>query len=127
MGAPVNPAPPAPLYQRGDLVVCPFPFSAATGFKNRPALVLATWLLPGVGYDCLICIVTSQGPTSGADPYSLPLDSADVQGGTLSASRSYLRPAYLFIDEGTIRYRIGTVRGPVVDAAGQIIADLVKP
>ena len=125
MGTSVTPSISAPLYRRGDLVVCPFPFSAATGYKSRPALILASWYVPGIGYDCLICIVTSQGPTSQSDPYALAISPADVQGGTLVA-QSWLRPAYLFtVDEAAIRYRIGTVRAEAVEAAGQIAAKLL--
>lgn len=60
------------------------------------------------------------------DPASIPLDTADLLGGTLMV-KSYLRPLYLFAaEEGTIIRRIGTLAPAKLAAVVQAITDGVN-
>ena len=93
-------------FVKGDVVVVPFPFSASTGSKRRPAIVVASWPL-GAGTDYLLCLVSSQRAT---DPFLVTLAVSDIEGGTLTM-RSYARPTYLFAaDEELIAYKIGNLK-----------------
>jgi hypothetical protein len=88
---------------KGDVVVVPFPLSARSSSKSRPALVLAAWTIGGLD-DYLLAMITSQ-PI--ADPHIVDLEAGDIVGGSLN-SRSYVRPTYLFAsDEGLITRRVG--------------------
>lgn len=86
-------------FVRGDVVVCPFPFSATPGFKRRPALVLAILSFEGRA-DYLLALISSQ---AAIDPHLVKLEPADIEDGTLKVV-SYVRPAYMFaIDEAAAR------------------------
>jgi mRNA interferase MazF len=100
------------LYEPGDVVVVPFPFSAQPDeVKRRPALVVASWEVT-IGRrrssDYLLALITSQAT---GDPFRLEIVREDVtfdRGRTLAVSPCFLRPSYLFAaDEGLIAYRIG--------------------
>ena len=109
-------------YQRGDIVVVPFPFSGAPGEKPRPALVLATTPYAN-RTDYVVCIISSQ---PAPDPHLIPLDPNDVQGGAL-VKKSYLRPTYLFTTgENRIHGKAGILRTEVVDKALNTLATLFQ-
>src|SRR5207253_7972275 len=65
-----------------------FPFSDLTGFKLRPAMVLAE---AGRG-DWVLCQITSK---SYGDPGAIQIDLADFAQGSLRLT-SYARPGKLF-------------------------------
>jgi mRNA interferase MazF len=93
-------------FVRGDIVVVPFPFSATPGFKKRPALIIASWTF-GAGEDYLLCLISTQ---TIPDPYSIALETEDVENGSLHRA-SYVRPTYLFAaDESLIERKIGNLK-----------------
>jgi mRNA interferase MazF len=49
-------------YQRGDVVQVQFPFSGATGQKDRPAIVLSTVTYHDGRDELLLVAVTTQPP-----------------------------------------------------------------
>jgi hypothetical protein len=100
------------LYEPGDVVVVPFPFSAEPEeVKRRPALVVASWEVT-IGrrqsFDYLLALITSRAT---GDPFRLEIVREEIafdRGRTLAVSPCFLRPSYLFAaDEGLIAYRIG--------------------
>jgi hypothetical protein len=100
------------LYDPGDVVVVPFPFSAEPDeVKRRPALVVACWEV-ALGrlrsWDYLLALITSQAT---GDPFRLEIVREDIhfdRGRSLAVSPCYLRPSYLFAaDERLIVYRMG--------------------
>ena len=109
-------------YQRGAIVVVPFPFSGAPGEKPRPALVLAA--VPFASRtDYVICVISTQ---NAPDPSIIPLDTSDVQGGAL-VKKSYLRPSYLFTTgENRITRKAGEMKTDKVDAALAVLAALFQ-
>ena len=121
MGASVSVS---PLYRRGDIVVVPFPASAAQGQqKRRPALVLASWAIPGKGRDYLVALISTRQT---GDPNEILIAPSDVAGGTLSAAISRVRPAYLFsAGETFIAYRVGALDSQKVEAALTVLRGLI--
>jgi len=92
-------------FVKGDVVVLPFPFSAAPGSKRRPAVVVASWTYAG-STDYLVSLISSQRDQH---PTTIELDDVDLLGGTLNL-KSYIRSPYLFAaDESLIAYRIGSL------------------
>ncbi len=71
-------------FVKGDVVVIPFPFSDMSSTKRRPALVIA----PLSGVDVILCMITCQHRNDG---YSVPLDNADFDSGSLNQP-SDIRP-----------------------------------
>jgi len=59
-------------YQRGDVVLVQFPFSNASGTKDRPAVVLSTSIYHDNWDDLLVVAITSRWPkTSRPSDYEL--------------------------------------------------------
>ncbi len=105
-------------FVKGDVIVVPFPYSDLTTSKKRPALVVASL----AGDDVILCQITSQMKK---DDYSVALQSADFQSGTLRQD-SFIRPNRLFTaDARIVLYKAGDVKkskmGEVVDKIISII------
>jgi len=111
------------LYQRGDVVILPFPYSGAPGEKPRPALVLAA--VPYAGStNYVVCIISTQ---NAPDPSIISLARTDVTAGVLR-KQSYLRPNYLFTTgENRISRKVGGMKKEIVGAALQTLAALFQP
>lgn len=109
-------------FAKGDIVVVPFPFSQASGEKLRPALVLASWPCLKTT-DYLLCLISAQNV---AEPHIMPLDSADVENGSLNRA-SFLRPTYLFtIAQSRISQKIGTLKRKRLDEALEVIKTVLS-
>lgn len=110
------------LYQRGDVVILPFPYSGAPGEKSRPALVLAA--VPYAGRtDYVVCIISTQ---NAPDPSLILLAKTDVTAGVLR-KQSYLRPVYLFTtSENRIGRKVGNMKQEPVEAALQTLTALFQ-
>src|SRR6266404_1827051 len=80
-------------FVKGEVVVFPFPFSDLSGFKQRPALVVANL----TGDDMILCMIS----TNSSDPDCLPLRNNDFTQGNLPTSPSYIRPSRLFTGKDT--------------------------
>jgi len=48
------------LYERGDIVLVPFPFSNQTALKKRPAVIVSSNLYNNCSADIVIMAITSQ-------------------------------------------------------------------
>ena len=90
-------------FVKGDIVVVPFPFSALSHAKRRPALVVAEL----EGDDVILCQITSQKLY---DKYSIVLSDTDFESGGLRR-KSHIRPNRLFTaDTRLILYRAGHLK-----------------
>lgn len=60
-------------YNRGDVVLVPFPFTDLSSAKQRPALVVSADVFNAVRDDVLVAAITSQVPaTFAADEFLIP-------------------------------------------------------
>lgn len=93
-------------YDRGDIVLLPFPFTDLTTTKQRPAVVLSPRMFNESHNDVIVAAITSQvGPSRSADDVTLTDDDLK-RGGLLKPS--VVKPAKLVtIDQRLIRKRIG--------------------
>jgi len=106
-------------FVKGDVVVIPFPFSDLTQAKRRPAVVVATLR----GDDLILCQITSRQLS---DEYAVPLDNADIHGGSLEKS-SNVRPNRLFTaDQQIILYKVGTIDSTKMNEIVRRIIDIVS-
>ena len=104
----------------GAVVLVPFPFSALSRSKLRPAVVLAD---AGRG-DWILCQVTSN-PYS--DPRAVRLSATDFQTGSLQRE-SYARPGKLFTaSRGLFRVQAGSLETTVFERVLKAVVEILQP
>lgn len=106
-------------FVKGDVVIIPFPFSDLSGNKRRPALVLAN--LPGE--DIILCQITSR---QSRDTYTVPVDFADFENGSLPVS-SNIRPSRIFTaDKNIVIRKAGNLKTTVFNQVVEILIKILK-
>ncbi len=106
-------------FVKGDVVVVPFPFSDLTQAKRRPALVIAEL----TSDDVILCQITSQNVK---DFYSIPLDTQDLESGTLNR-KSNIRPNRIFTaDKSIILYKIGHLNEGKIKKIIEKVVEILK-
>jgi mRNA interferase MazF len=106
-------------FVKGDVVVVPFPFSDLSQAKRRPALVVVDL----EGDDIILCQITSQ---MNQDDYSIIIDENDFKTGNLKQI-SNIRPNRIFTaDTSIILYKVGTLKGGMIDRVIDKIIELVR-
>lgn len=89
-------------FEKGDVVVLPFPFSDLSSSKKRPALVVTNLK----GEDLILLQITSNKKF---DSYSINLTDNDFSQGKINID-SKIRPNKIFTaDKSIILYKIGTI------------------
>ena len=82
------------MFEQGDIILIPFPYSDLTGSKKRPALIVSNSNLKGE--DKICCLITSNSPHDG-----LLISKESFSEGTLPF-KSWVKPHRIF----TINERI---------------------
>jgi mRNA interferase MazF len=62
------------MFQRGDIIAVPFPFTDLTSAKLRPALIISNTSISDTG-DVIIVMITSQFKDTGVN---IPITSNDI-------------------------------------------------
>ncbi len=91
------------MYNQGDIVLIPFPYTDLTGTKQRPALIISNEKINNTE-DRICCLITSQPSNDG-----LVIDKNDFTSGKLPF-KSWVKPHRIFtISERIVRKRLCTV------------------
>ncbi|MCU0789387.1 MAG: type II toxin-antitoxin system PemK/MazF family toxin [Verrucomicrobia bacterium] len=95
-------------FNRGDVVLVPFPFTDLTAVKQRPAVVVSSSAANRVRPDVIVIAITSQIPQNlTTDEWPIPPPELAVWG---LPKPSVVKPAKLFtIHQGLIKKSIGAV------------------
>jgi len=108
------------MYQRGDIVSVPFPFTDLSQTKLRPALVVSNEDVNNTG-DVIIVMITS---VAKAEVMSIPLSDADVSNPLLK--NSYARcHKVVTISQSVILKTISTANSDFVDKVADRIRILI--
>lgn len=90
-------------FVKGDIVVIPFPFSDLSNSKKRPAMVLSCL----TGNDIILCQITG----TRSDEYSININNADFEQGSLVHDNNFIRPNRIFTaDKNIILYKVGKLK-----------------
>jgi mRNA interferase MazF len=93
-------------FQKGDVVLAPFPFTDLTESKLRPAVVV--WSSATGGNDTTICFISSQNLTGLNSTEFLIEDSdAEFAGTGLKVSSKVIVSRIVTIDRSLITRRLG--------------------
>ena len=104
---------------KGDIVVLPFPFSDLSGFKSRPAVIVADMQ----GDDVVLCQITG---TQRDDDYTIHLDDYNFIHGNLQGE-SLIRANKIFtIDKRIIFYKVGMLKDEKLKEVKNKIVDLIR-
>ena len=79
-------------YERGDIVLVPFPFTDLSSSKRRPALIVSPDSFNKSNQDVVLVAITSQ---IGPDTHAITVDEHDFIDGKLPKP-SMIRPAKVF-------------------------------
>jgi len=92
------------MFERGDVIFIPFPYSDLTGSKKRPALIISNSNLKGE--DKICCLITSNNPKDG-----ILISKNSFADGKLPF-KSWVKPHRIFtIDERIIVRKLAKVKG----------------
>ncbi len=107
------------MFERGQLVIIPFPFSDLTTTKRRPVVLLTT---PDENGDFICLAVTSKGYHAGA----VPLSKGDLQQGILPKASWISTDKVFTLSASIIAKAVGQIKEPVMQVAIQGLCVVVK-
>jgi mRNA interferase MazF len=111
-------------YDRGDVILVPFPFSNLSSSKQRPALVISSDEFHRQGSDIIVCAITSQSPTSlGSFEYLLSKDDLSEAG--LPKLSKVKCGKIVTLDPGIVRRKLGKIPQATLSAILDIINQIV--
>lgn len=95
-------------FQRGDVVLIPFPYTDLSANKTRPAVVVSSSTYHNIRFELLLAYLSSQ--VSKANP---PLDYVltDWKASGL-LKPSFIRPKVATIEPGLVVYQVGRLSTP---------------
>jgi mRNA interferase MazF len=96
------------MFQRGDVVLVPFPFSDLRTTKVRPAVVISSPLYHATEPDLILAAVTSR-IASATGPLDYVLSDWRAAG---LRYPSALKPVMFTLDPARVIYRIGALTPP---------------
>jgi mRNA interferase MazF len=100
--------PPTTVYNFGDAVLVPFPFTDQTGTKKRPAVVVSSAVYHSARRDLVLMAITSQVRT--------PLGVGEVEVGEWKKAgllkASVVKPVLTTIEKGLVQKKLGRLEEP---------------
>jgi len=92
-------------FQRGDVILVPFPFSDLSTTKVRPAVVVSSDLYHSTEPDLLLAALTSQAARA-TRPFDYPLSDWHAAGLRFPSA---LKPVLVTLDPARVVHRIGAL------------------
>lgn len=110
------------MYQRGDIVVVPFPFADSADVKKRPALIISNNKVNSTGDYLMVQITTKEKK----DGLSLQLSTNDFENSPLTL-KSFIRYHKIFLlNEKMILYKKTSVKNSFIAQLIQKIISLIN-
>jgi mRNA interferase MazF len=110
------------MLQKGDIVIVRFPFTDASEYKKRPALVISNDLVNITG-DYLMVQITSKDKK---DALSLPVKTTDYMGTELPL-KSFIRLHKIFLlNESLVLSKATSVKPAFIEKVTDKIIELIK-
>jgi mRNA interferase MazF len=111
------------MFEPGDVVVVPFPFTDLTSQKSRPALVLSSRTFNRQTRDVIACALTSNLTNS---PHSVLIGETDLVRGRLPLASRAKVGRLVTLDQRIIRKRVGRLRAPVLWQVYKELAEILR-
>jgi len=110
------------IFDRGDVVLVPFPFTDLTTQKQRPALVISSKSFNDSSADAILAAITSQVPTD-LQHSDYRLSSDEQKQGGLPKPSVVKAAKVVTLSQALIRKKLGRLPVETVD---QIVRKLVS-
>ncbi|MDZ4860054.1 MAG: type II toxin-antitoxin system PemK/MazF family toxin [Candidatus Hydrogenedentes bacterium] len=99
------------IFEQGDIVLVPVPFTDLSSVKRRPVVVLSGTPYNRRSRDVIVAAIKSNPATSGG----IPIENQSLASGILPI-KSYIRPGNVYtLSKGIIIKHRATVRKPVLE------------
>jgi mRNA interferase MazF len=103
-------------YNRGDVVLVPFPFTDLSSAKQRPALIISSDAFNSTRDDLLVAAITSQIPASlASDEFLIP--PGEIAASGLPKPSIVRLMKLVSLHRQLVIRRIGTLPNPVIGRA----------
>jgi mRNA interferase MazF len=112
------------MFNQGEIVLVPVPFTDLSSSRRRPVIVLSNDAYNANTADVVVVAMTSN-LTSTA--YSFIIDAADLDSGTLNKPSRVRVDKIYPLSQQTIIRRFAKVNAATMDRIRQILTDLCRP
>ena len=109
------------MYNRGDIVLIPVPFSDLSSSKKRPVLIISNDNYNSSGSDIIVVAITSNLGQSG-----IPLLSSDMVNGVLPKPSVIRCDKIYSLDKTIVIKGIGHVSSAILDTVKTDIISLIS-
>jgi mRNA interferase MazF len=110
------------MYEQGDIVVVPFPFSDLKGIKQRPVLILSKNSDNNISDDVITCGITSHLKDV---KYSVLIDNNELEKGEIP-KKSRIKVDKLFtLDKKIIKKNVARVNNDIFEEVKKEFNNLI--
>lgn len=110
------------VFEQGDILIVPFPFSNLNRFKQRPVVVISNSVDNSLGDDLIVCGITSNLHNS---KHSILIDNTNLVEGVLFI-RSRIKIDKLFtIEKIIIKKKIGKLNNKTLKCVKRMFVKLI--
>ncbi len=110
------------MYDQGEIIIVPFPFSDLSNIKQRPVLVLSKNADNKSSDDIITCGITSNLKDN---KYSVLIESTNLEQGQIPA-RSRIKVDKLFtLDKNIIKKKVAKVNRETFDQVKRVFSALI--
>ena len=110
------------MYEQGDIVLIPVPFSDLTNRKQRPVMIISNDSYNKVTEDIVVVAITSQ--LKDLD-YSVVIESKDLVEGELKIKSAIRTDKVYTLSKGIVRKKFGQVNSDVLKSVRAKINELI--
>lgn len=111
------------MYEQGDIVLIPVPFSDLTQRKQRPVLVISNNNYNKMTKDIVVVAITSQ--LKNLD-YSVVVESSDLEEGTLKVTSAVRADKVYTLSKDIVRKKFGRVNSEVMSGVRSKVNELIN-
>ncbi|MGD9567481.1 MAG: type II toxin-antitoxin system PemK/MazF family toxin [Sedimentibacter sp.] len=111
------------MYNQGDILLIPIPFSDLTSSKRRPVIVLSNSTYNQKTEDLVVAAVTSN---LSENEYSVLLGNDDMTEGNLKVSSLIRADKIYTLSKNIVIKKFGSVKPEIVEQVRQKVIELLK-
>jgi len=110
------------MYEQGEIVIVPFPFSDLSGIKQRPVLILSKDIDNKISDDIITCGITSNLKNI---KYSVFIENKDLEAGEIP-TKSRIKIDKLFtLNKNIVKKRVAKINEAVLSKVKEEFSGLM--